>query len=143
MVPNPFHTTISFAHADSPKGEAIGSLLDALWSDMARWLKRGLKVGAAVGILIAIFYFVRIGRFPLDSVSSFWALGQVVALVGAAYALAALFLWGFPLGTVLFAMRVWPMAVRPWFIVDGQPSALRVFAWCACTVGAGWLGLFA
>jgi hypothetical protein len=134
------HETVQPEPADT---EGFWVLFEALWSDLARWFMRGLKAGALFGVLIAAAYFARIGHFPLDSVSSLTAVGQIVAVFGFLYALATLFLWGFPVYVMHFALKVTPMAVRPWFVANRQPDVWRIVVWCASTIGMGWIGLFA
>jgi hypothetical protein len=60
------------------------------------WAKSLATISAALGLFIAVLYFLRIGYLPLDSLSSLAALSGAIALVSLAVFAAFLVMWGIP-----------------------------------------------
>ena len=68
-----------------------------LFQQLRSWFKPTLAVGATVGSLLTIFYGVRIGYLPIDSLAGIASLGGVVALLTVVFILSMVMLLAIPM----------------------------------------------
>jgi len=69
---------------------------EELWGEVAQWSGRGLKVSGAIGFLVSVTYFLRIGSFPVDNVTGVLSLGSVIALISIGSFFVMVLYWTLP-----------------------------------------------
>jgi len=69
---------------------------EELWDEVGRWAGRGLKVSGAIGFLVSVTYFLRIGSLPVDNISGLLSLGSVIALISIGSFLVMILYWTLP-----------------------------------------------
>lgn len=130
------------------------AVAEPLWAFAERWVGRALKVSGGVGTLVAMSYFLRIGKIPLDSLASLAGIAVAIAFVTIPIFFAMVVLWGVPSFVFRLSEELLPAVVLQWFEKAGQlspssedssskASVWRTSIWCAALIGAPWLAVFA
>lgn len=127
---------------------------EPLWAAAERWVGRALKISGSVGTVIAMTYFLRIGKTPIDGLASLAGIALAIAFVAFSIFGAMVVLWGAPTLLFRWAQEVLPTVVFQWFERRGQVAAesesavskaswRRTWIWCSVLIGAPWLAVFA
>ena len=69
---------------------------EELWDEVGRWIARCLKVSGAIGFLVSVTYFLRVGSLPVDNFSGLLSLGSVIALISIGSFVVMILYWTLP-----------------------------------------------
>ncbi len=91
-----------------------------LWEEVARWASRGLKISGAIGFLITVTYFLRVGSLPVDNIAGMLGLASVIAFISISSFCILAFYWMLP--TLAFRVLLDESGgqAKAWFL--GRPS---------------------
>lgn len=98
---------------------------EELWGEAGQWAGRALKVSGAIGFLVSVTYFLRVGSFPVDNISSLLSLGSVIALISIVSFFVMIVYWTLPTFAFHALIDQVGLPAKGWFLSPSGASSGR------------------